>query len=76
MILEKITMKSCVGKYATLDHDIHSGAGYGMGTGCRVKIISANNRGMTVQTERCPCCQQHAMISRVQRCDLTLEECK
>ena len=72
MIPEEITMKSCIKRYATLDRDIHNGDGEGMGAGCRVIIISANNRGMTVQTEKCPCCQQFATISNVKRCDLTL----
>ena len=72
MINEKTTMKSCVGKYATLDRDIKNGAGYGMGKGCRVKIVGSNNLGMTIRTEKCPCCQQFSEISHVQRCDLTL----
>lgn len=72
MIDEKQTMKSCVGKYATLDRDIKNGAGYGMGKGCRVKIMSSNSFGMTIRSEKCPCCQQWSEISRVQRCDLTL----
>lgn len=74
MISEKITMKSCVGKYATLDRDIKNGAGAGMGKGCRVKIIGSNNYGMTIRSEKCSCCQQFSEISRVQRRDLTLME--
>lgn len=74
MISEKITMKSCVGKYAILDRDIKNGAGYGMGKGCKVKIVSSNNFGMTIRTDKCQCCQQFSEISRVQRCDLTLLE--
>lgn len=76
MISKKIAMKSCVGKYATLDRDIRNGAGAGMGRGCRVKIVGSNNFGMIIRSERCPCCQQFAEISHVQRCDLTLTEAR
>lgn len=72
MISNKVTMKSCVGKYATLDRDIKNGAGHGMGKDCRVQIVASNNLGMVIRTEKCPCCQQFTEISHVQRCDLTL----
>lgn len=72
MIPDKTTMKSCVGKYATLDRDIKNGAGHGMGKGCKVKIVASNGRGMVIRTEKCPCCQQFSEISHVQREALTL----
>lgn len=72
MIDKKVTMKSCIGKYAILERDIKNDMGQGMGKGCKVKIVGSNNWGMTIQTEKCTCCQQFAEIKHIQRRDLTI----
>ena len=48
MISTKITMKSCIGKFATLDRNIVNGAGEGIVAGTKVKIVGANSRGMSI----------------------------
>lgn len=72
MISEKITMKSCVGKFAMLDRTLRNHAGEGIVAGTKVKIVSANSRGMTIKTDVCPHCGQFAVITHIKRCDLTL----
>lgn len=74
MISTKITMKSCVGKFATLDKTIKNRAGEGIIAGTKVKIVGANSRGMAIKTDVCPHCGQFAVITQIKRCDLTLLE--
>lgn len=72
MISEKITMKSCVGRWAVVTERMYNGAGNVLEKGCKVKIIASNSGGMKVITETCPHCKQAAFITQVKRHQLTL----
>lgn len=72
MISNKITMKSCVGKYAVTDICLTNKLGVILEKGCKVKIVGASNKGMTIQTDVCPYCKQAFYITHVKRNYLTL----
>ena len=71
MIDKKYRSTELIGRKCRPVHDIVNGGGQGVSKGTICTIVAAHY-GVTIQTERCPCCGQFAVISRVDRRELDL----
>lgn len=73
MIPEKYTGEMLKGKKVRCDVDMRNGAGCGISAGSLATIKKVvRGKGITIQTEKCPCCGQYAYITGVPRENLTL----
>lgn len=71
MIPVNTSMKSCVGRKATVDRNLSNGFGT-ISAGTEVRIVGSSSRGMSVSTETCPCCGISLLMTRVGKDCLTL----
>ena len=72
MIDKKVTLKSCMNKYAITDKDLMNGAGQLVPKGTKVHISFASNWGLTIRLPKCEYCGVSVTISHIKRSDLTL----
>lgn len=73
MISRKCTGEVLKGKKVHCDVDMRNGAGCGVSAGTIATIKKVvRGKGLTIQTEKCPCCGQYAYITGVPREKLTL----
>ena len=73
MIPKGVTMKSCVGKRATVDCDITNHY-VTITRGSEVEITGSNSYGMEIRTPPCKCCGVSLRVSHVGREYLTVLE--
>jgi hypothetical protein len=74
MIDKKITLKSCMRKYAITDRDLMNRGGQLVPKGTKVYIVFASNWGLEIRLPKCECCGVSVTISHLKRNDLTLVE--
>lgn len=72
MIDKKITMKSCIGKYAITDETLTNRGGCQIAKGTKAKIVHGSNHGLEIRTDKCVYCGQSSIISNLKRDSLTL----
>lgn len=75
MIPTKYRKEDLIGKKCRPTRNIRNGGGDGISpsTVCTIKNV-VRGSGITLETEKCPCCGQFAYITRVDRNDLELIE--
>ena len=75
MIPVEMKYKEIIGKTVKIDRDFTSESGICVkrGTRARVRLYDVKN-GYTVETEKCPCCGNWAVIKGIKKSDITLAE--
>ena len=71
MIERKFRATELVGRKCKPTHDIQNGGGQGISKDTICTIVAAHH-GVTIQTDKCPCCGQYTYIRGVDRKELDL----
>lgn len=73
MIPKKYRKEDLIGKKCRPIRDIRNGGGEGISpaTVCTIKNV-VRGSGITIETEKCPCCGQYSRITRIGRNELEL----
>lgn len=77
MIPKRLTREMLIGKKCEVLKAVSNKAGSGLAPGavCTIKDV-VRGKGISIQTDACPCCGQYAYITRVSREDEERFDCR
>ena len=74
MIPSEVKYRDLIGKEVVFDRDYVSQQGLCVSRGTKAKVRFYSKEGYTVETEKCSCCGNWAILKRIKKEDISLAE--